>query len=240
MKPKTKMLCLCATYGRPRLLANSLALFLNQTYEDKFLLIFDDYGQYKNFEGPNYRIVSTDKRSDDMPHKYRRMFEMLNLEEFLGVCIWDDDDIYLPNHIELHAKALQQHFWSRPEYVYTICPKLAIEYVKGNHWASYAFEPKTLMSNMPYTKMAYWDSLLIRNVTKDYEPTIIQEPTFIFRWQTTKHPHLQFYINDPTDTTSYMGFPCADNREVDPLIPMLDEETRTMLTYDFTDIPFKG
>lgn len=237
---KDRMLCLCATYGRPRLLANSLALFLNQTYKDKFLLIFDDFGQYENYQCENYAIVSTNERSLDMPHKYRRMFEMVDIEQFLGICIWDDDDVYLPKHIEYHAKALRNHFWSRPEYVYTICPELAIEYVKGNHWASYAFDPKTLASTMPYTKMAYWDSLLIKNITKDYQPSIIKEPTFIFRWQTTKHPHLQHYIKDPTDTTSYLEFPCADTSKIDPLVPILDAETRMLLTYDFSGVPFKG
>ena len=234
-----KVLCLCPTYGRPKLLANSLALFLNQTYENKFLLIFDDFGQYGNFEGESYRVVSSTKRSENMPDKYRRMLEMVDLREFAAICIWDDDDIYLPKHIEYHMKVLKRYYWSKPSFVYTICPTLALESVQGNHWASYAFQPDVFVKCLPETNKAYWDLLLIKEAEKHSFPGSINEPTFIFRWQSTYHPHLQNYIQDPHDETSYQRFPAADKSIVNPLVPMLDEETQRLLHYGFTEVGFK-
>lgn len=69
------ILCLCPTYGRPKLLANALACFLCQDYpaHKRKLLILDDAGQFAPQRGEGWELLSTRERFASLPDKYNAM-----------------------------------------------------------------------------------------------------------------------------------------------------------------------
>lgn len=94
-----KALVVCPTYGRPHLLGRILASFIEQTYDDKHLVIIND--------DPNvtlccdYKDVSIINCSDRLSIGEKR-----NLGASYGhydvIHPWDDDDIFLPKRLENH------------------------------------------------------------------------------------------------------------------------------------------
>lgn len=89
---------LCATYGRPYLLEELIESFLRQTYTDAELVILNDRAdQTLFFEHPRVRVYNTAERSPFIGTKRRTMAGMAK-GDFLA--FWDDDDIYLPDHLQ--------------------------------------------------------------------------------------------------------------------------------------------
>lgn len=90
---------LMPTYGRPELLNEAVEGFLRQTVSDCELLILNDrHDQQIVFGHPRVRIFNTATR---MSVGAKR--NLLNeLARGALVADWDDDDIYLPTHLE-HA-----------------------------------------------------------------------------------------------------------------------------------------
>lgn len=118
-----KLVCLCPTYGRPQeLLENSLACFLHQDYSaaDRRLIMLDDLGNVAEQQGDGWEVHSTPERFPSLPHKYARLLELAG-DDWDAAIVWDDDDIYLPWHLSAHAAALEDHEWSHPSLVYSLC-----------------------------------------------------------------------------------------------------------------------
>jgi glycosyltransferase involved in cell wall biosynthesis len=96
--PLPAVSCLCLTYGRPSLLEEAIACFLQQDYSGpKELVILNDYpGQTLRFEHPEVRVVN-------LPWRFRTVGEKMNVAAALCahdlVFVWDDDDLYLPRRI---------------------------------------------------------------------------------------------------------------------------------------------
>lgn len=233
-----RLLCLCPTYGRPRLVANTLSCFLAQEYPPQYckLLIFDDANQYTAQSGPNWEIVSQFARCRSLPEKYHTMFALENLlhsdlrlcSSYDAVVLWDDDDIYLPNHLWHHSHQLQDHAWSYPKTVYKLDDptQLRTENPEGNMWASIAFRVSTLRDvGFPRTREASFDLQFLGSLYKHSKPGRSPAKSFMFRWGSTRHPHQQNYIQGPFDTEQYDKFPQHDKTFVHKLEPLMDEET---------------
>ncbi len=97
--------CLCPTYKRPKLLRNSIACFVAQTYPNKALVILDDAGQHAARDCPaqRWRIVSQLDRYPNLPAKFNALAAMAPEADIL--VMWEDDDIYLPHHLAAIAEA---------------------------------------------------------------------------------------------------------------------------------------
>ena len=106
------ILCLCPTYGRPRLVANALACFLAQDYpeEKRRLVILDDAGQIPASQADGWAVISMPVRYNSLPDKYNALLSMERVlrpnSRWDAVAVWDDDDIYFPWHLSAAAKAL--------------------------------------------------------------------------------------------------------------------------------------
>jgi glycosyltransferase involved in cell wall biosynthesis len=105
-----------STYNRPHLLKRTIHCFEKQTHEDRYMVIFDDGGQYGNQEGDRWRLVSTDKRCKSLGAKRNHVLTLVP-DDTHAVLPVDDDDIPLPWHTEASAKALENADWSRPSVV---------------------------------------------------------------------------------------------------------------------------
>lgn len=102
--------CLCMTYGRIPLLEEAVYSFLHQDFKDAEIVIVNDHsGNEVVLEHPNVRIFNVEKRFDTLGEK--RNFGVDKCQGEI-ISVWDDDDIYLPAHLEAAAKVLKnrEHF----------------------------------------------------------------------------------------------------------------------------------
>lgn len=104
-----KIACVCPTYKRPRELAEAIESFLRQDYpaELRSLIVLDDVGQYSPdaCDGlPGVRLVTTSTRYVTLGGKRNASVELAGDAD--AICVWDDDDIYLPWHVSACARAI--------------------------------------------------------------------------------------------------------------------------------------
>ena len=98
---------LCSTYGRPRQCEEMLSCFLKQTHPDRELIILNDkHNQTLSF---SHELVTVINAADRFRTLGLKLNQLLNLAPNHGlVQYWDDDDIYLPDHLtyslEHHAR----------------------------------------------------------------------------------------------------------------------------------------
>lgn len=206
-----KFLCLCPTYGKtPEVIANAIKCFLDQTYKEAHLLIYDDLGNYRNAEllnrdFDNITLVSSLQRCPGIVPKYERMLELAKAFgiDYDALALWDDDDIYLPEHLANHAKTLCFPVdWSYPINVYsTYGNQLRAEESGGRFWASLAITRKSFqrvggfvqssLATFDQQSLAKFNALLHRGI-----PDQEAGPTYVFRWQDTKTIHAQHFMGD--------------------------------------------
>jgi hypothetical protein len=95
-----KITCLTNTYGRVSKLQQVIYCFINQTFKDAKLIInnqgepltlSDELKQY------NIEIINTQKPYIDYKAVLDDVVYKINSEY---MCFWDDDDLYLPNHLK--------------------------------------------------------------------------------------------------------------------------------------------
>jgi glycosyltransferase involved in cell wall biosynthesis len=90
---------MCPTFGRPQhILEETVHSFLQQDYRgEKELVLLNDFDrQIIHFEHPEVRVVNVSTRFSTLGDK-RNALAALCLNDFL--CVWDDDDIYLPHRL---------------------------------------------------------------------------------------------------------------------------------------------
>jgi len=70
--------CLMPTYGRPKMVENTIACFLAQDYpaERRHLLILDDAGQIPPQKGDGWEVFSTAERFPSLPAKYAELLRL--------------------------------------------------------------------------------------------------------------------------------------------------------------------
>lgn len=206
--------CLMPTYGRTRgLLENALACFLWQRYPRPKLrlTVFDDEGFLdpveRNRDG--WAIVSSDQRCPDLGSKYNQMVAADHgwADVF---AVWDDDDLYLPDHVANNVAALswpdkgQEAGWSQPSHVwstYTGSPEL--EPSAGRFHGSLVV--RRAAASWIATRRADFDQQFLSALARDFgapaRPDHKSPPTYVFRWGDTASTHCQGFMRSPTDTT---------------------------------------
>lgn len=100
MNPKVS--CYCSTFARPHLLEESIQSFLNQTYENKEMIIVNDCKeQTLIFDHPQIKIINLQERINPIGKKFNFAANSCS-----GDIInpWDDDDIFMPWKIETALK----------------------------------------------------------------------------------------------------------------------------------------
>lgn len=122
-----KLGILTVTYKRPNLLGRAVHCFLSQTYHNAEMVILDDAGAYRNGDwmakliesgsGLSWRIVSQTERYPDLGTKRAACVDMFS-PEVDAIVLWDDDDVFMPNALACHAKALEEKPWSQAQWVY--------------------------------------------------------------------------------------------------------------------------
>lgn len=101
-----KVVCVCPTYKRPELLANAVACYEAQTYANRELLILDDAGQIAECCGDKWSLQSIPNRFPTLMQKFNALISSAKSEIIVP---WEDDDIYLPDHLQIIVNAITEH-----------------------------------------------------------------------------------------------------------------------------------
>jgi hypothetical protein len=243
MSELPRIVCLCPTFRRPsRLVENSIACYLAQTYpaDRRRLLILDDANDLAPQTGDGWEVVSQPIRIPSLPEKYHQLIMMAD-ERWQpdAYCIWEDDDIYFPWHLEAHVHSLASRPWSHPSHVWALTTgEMVKEPAMGHLHASLAFTRDAYQrtGGWPLTNRADFDlqllSILRRTLGPPGNPLNFDDcPSYVFRWGSTQHPHGQNFMRSPQDEEWYTRALAIPPIEGPPrhLIPSFDQETVKVL-----------
>lgn len=240
------LLCLMPTYGRkPELLNNTLACFQHQTYRHKTLLIYDDLGNLHRtkVDLPGVHLVSSTKRADNLGHKYNQMLEMADSRSipYDAVVVWDDDDIYLPKHLENHAKALQQAMWSKPTRVITdVSTTLENTDSAGRFHGSIAVM-RDIVEDYPWieTERATFDQEFMQQLSKPDiggepgDPCEFGPPQYIYRWGSAGVHHASGLMGRET---WYADFTAQYSNRIPRIFPQFDASGEKLVNSEMPEV----
>lgn len=111
-----KIAALCPTWNQPELLGRMIECFNRQDYPNRELIILDDAYQYPHTEGDRWKLLSCRFRYQTLGDKRNALMAQIS-PDVAALAVWDDDDIYLPNHLSACVAALQDASWCQPRQV---------------------------------------------------------------------------------------------------------------------------
>ena len=225
--------CLCPTYLRSDLLANSIACFLAQDYpaDRREMIILDDADHLNPQKGDGWEIVSTERRFRSLPEKFNAIAGLARGDVLV---VWEDDDIYLPWHITAHVAALKDGGFSKPSRVLSLYTgEVEEEAAAGRFHASLAFTREAFdeAGGWPLTKRGDFDQVFIKRMSINGQVDTCQhgEPSYVFRWQSTGEYHGQAAMLGPDDLLWYdkvkRDTPITPMR----IVPAFDAETAEVI-----------
>lgn len=113
-----KVCAITATAGRHFCIERSVGLFLNQTYDNCIQLIYQNSDVYQElrvpFEKQNKIILINENIDSKTGEPYKTLGAIYNdalryiPEDIDIITFWDDDDIFMPNHIEEGVRGYQR------------------------------------------------------------------------------------------------------------------------------------
>lgn len=225
------IVCLCPTYKRPDLLANAVQCFLHQTWPHAELIILDDAGVHRPQNAGPWTLFTTKNRYRSLPEKFNAMAMIRRQADVYAV--WEDDDIFLPSHLENIARQWLAHK-SRlyvPEKVYSTYDMpygaVRVETAHGRFHSSWAFDGASFRrdNGYPITRELNFDQQMHRKMG----PPCIDEKrmSYVYRWGNGLYHGSasgDASYEDHYDSLEKMNCP-----ERDRLIPKYDEETLLIL-----------
>lgn len=172
----------------------------------------------QEFHGQRSLIVDDDQRGDPggVPHKYNRI-----VRTALGavapdlLIVWEDDDLYLPDHISRIVNAWElagrpEIWWGHPSRVYSDYPgHVLTEGAAGRFHAALALTVGA-WRECPWieTPRADFDQQWMGALRQRFGPPCDYlaggDPTYVFRWHTGHH-HGQSSMRSPDDVTWYQA-----------------------------------
>lgn len=194
MKPKVT--CLCPTFGRFQLLRYSLSCFLHQTYENKELIILNDAPVPIECYFPQVTVINSDDR---FPNLGKKRQELLEVADSPYVAQWDDDDVYLPWHLEEAMNNIHEGLMVKPEEAFYIRGELERtlrwEGVERNWFeAMTVFDREEAMDLGGYTDEVSGQTIRMIKRFKDKDSYVeynpFPAPSFVFRFG-DGHFHIQ-------------------------------------------------
>lgn len=202
------VVALCPTYRRPDCLQNSIACFEAQEYpaHRRYMLILDDSGELAPCSGSRWHLSVRKQRFHSLPQKYNWLAGLAGYADVFF--IWEDDDVFGPQHICSHVDAYAKHHaigtaaWCKPRFNWTTHPDAKgnspnREVSDGRMHSSVSFTKEMFgaVNGWPITDGLNFDQQfmsLMGKVCKPLDPAT-EPPQYVFRWQDTGHYHGQAY-----------------------------------------------
>jgi hypothetical protein len=205
---------ICPTYKHPKLLANTLAMWMAQEYpmNKRELVILDDGQTFTNQQGVGYTLWSYPERMPSLTAKHNELLKLIP-EQTDVLMIWDDDDIYLPSYLQWHLRALESSDFSKPSCIYSDFGRhkrgtIVRENSAGRFHSSIAFTRDLVqrVGGWDETLEADFDQQFIAKLTKAVskvgDPCNYGPIQFVYSWE-TGHSHCSALMKNPKDETWY-------------------------------------
>jgi hypothetical protein len=229
-----KLAALCPTFGRPRLAANALACFLAQDYpaQERRMFILDDAGQIPTQAHETWEVISVPTRYPSLTEKFNQLARVALDWGADGLVVWEDDDIYLPWHLQCYALELKPGGWCHPKEVWSLYTgQLMREGAAGRFHASLALSKEIYqkIGGWPDTKRGDFDQQLIARLTQERtpgRPDNWDEPSYVYRWGSTHADHGSARMKSAADETWYAGTPITEPGAASAFAAKMDEETK--------------
>ncbi len=186
-----KIDCLMGTYGRYRLVCESLACFLQQTaLSQATLLIYNQHPVPLRFDHPQVRIVNEAREFGSLREVRKRMHDLAAPSaDFLHW--WDDDDLYLPWHLDDCLKNIAGHLAWKPERSWVSERNVKYALRKSNFEGSWMGRADYIRSAPIETHAEYTDHpvfLQLTNARLLATTELGGRTSYIYRWDTgTQH-----------------------------------------------------
>ena len=234
---------LCPTYRRTRLLNNSIDLFFKQTYPGPAtMLVFNDgehaYPACLHYGNKTVIVLAFSERFPTLGAKYNALIDYAVKMRARYLFIWEDDDVYLPNHIEKYMECFNKGAkWVKPNLIYTrFGGKLQRVDPQFSYFASIAFTSDVANPENPIRfredHIVQFDIDFMCKLQLAFgdpcNPITDNEPTYVFRWDTTGAYHGQgfMYIGNEWYKLVPLATQSAGYEEISP---NLDEDTKNTL-----------
>ena len=190
-----KIDCLMGTYGRYGLACEALACFLQQTkLSDATLLIYNQHPRPLSFDHPRVRVVNESGGLGSLRQIRERMHELADPAAEL-LHWWDDDDLYLPWHLDDCIDNIGESVAWKPESAWYLDQGQYVRH-KNRFEASWVFRAEYLKTAPIDTHPAYSDHPVTLQ-TEDgglLATTELGDNTsYIYRWNTGGE-HLSTYF----------------------------------------------
>lgn len=188
-------------------------------------------------------VVRMAERAENLLAKYQQGLsyaEVIGIK-FDAVCVVDDDDIYLHDHISQHAKVLRDKLWSYPDKVFsTYMHTFRVEGSGGRFWASSAYRRTALSKIGDYSNVhekiaeaAYDQAFLHRMHQAHGEAGHQANPTYVYMWDMTQDNHVSGHIENGV----YRFDQIPESPTTGPLVPRYSETAG--MVYEMAR-PFRG
>lgn len=216
----SKVLCLCPTYGRrPEVIESTIACFLAQDHKDKFLLVYDDLGNYSQAEGKNWKLLSDTDRVSSLPAKYMKMFGMVDYE-WTHYAVWDDDDLYLPWHLSSAAEAAGEDGWAKQSTIWTTYAEELGGYREepntGGRFHGSLVISRPMFITYPISHSKSFDLEFIAGLNKIRKPSD-HKTSYVYRWTDAAQGHLS------GTSTTYDKYQPEYTDHVPRILPCFDD-----------------
>ena len=194
-----KISCICPTYDRHSFLKESIKMFLNQTYQNKELVIIDDSLKSFNIDhhdSINYiHIPSKNKLSIGMKRN-------LAIKHATGdvIAFWDDDDYYHPNRLQY------QYDFFEKDCILLFKDTLYYQLPERNLYKASEKKQKELwqfhghiLTSMMFDKNI-WKYFKFKNVNIMEDLYFVKFATKVFDYKVIDNPNMFVYIKHPKCT----------------------------------------
>ncbi len=189
--------CLMGTYGRYAHACEALACFLQQTrISQATLLIYNQHPVPLHFDHPRVRVVNEAPPAGSLRHIRQRMHELADPSAEL-IHWWDDDDLYLPWHLDDCFTHLKESVAWKPASSWMSLGNVRFSRHQNRFEGSWVFRTDYLRAAPLDTHPDYTDHPVIRQ-TEDAGLLATTElggrTSYIYRWDTeAAHVSQAFY-----------------------------------------------
>lgn len=213
------IICMMPTYGRRvELLNNSLACFMAQTEPDKHLVILDDLGTLSQCAAPSNVTILVGPRVPSLSEKYNVIIDNIPIP-YDYLAIWDDDDVYLPNHLAQHVAALEIANWSKPSRIIsTYLNPPREEDASGRFHGSIALRKG--FARWPITSSGAFDQQFMASMPSPAKDTGLPLQ-YVYRWGSTNASH----YSGIDGSAAYLHYRPQSTHPIFRLEPIFDKET---------------
>ena len=230
------------------MLASSIQMFLDQTWSDKWLLLYDDQREtpwlLDCVRCPIIPMFTPD-RAQSLPAKYDEMVRVFNATPSDVLFVWDDDDIYCPQHIESAMREMEMHqleFYKPPvvRSTYGCNPgDTIVERSSGRFHGSLSLRLRAFREVGGWRgavgkpeRRADFDQRMIAALETRYGSCDALPPppvTYVYRWNSSLGAHCSSLMRSPDDTTGWDNYKGDFTLPFDTVTPKLDDHAAAII-----------